>query len=134
MAPWFRLTVLEGGAHIDVARSGGGIPAGEAGATHETTRSGACSAQAPDTAAAAGAAAFASVGSKGKRPRKESAASVLREYIQTKIDAEEQRTARDAEKRNLDAEIHTDSTVTENDLRRAMVDMVSAYAERARRQ
>jgi len=121
-----------GGAHNVVARSGGGIPAGEAGAAHETTRSGACAAPAPDTAAAAGAAASASVGSKGKRPRKETAASVLREYIQTKIDAEEQRSARDAVKRELDAETHTDSTVTENDLRRAMVNMFNAYAERAR--
>jgi len=74
------------------------------------------------------------VGSKGKRPRKETAASVLRDYIQTKIDAEKQRSARDAEKRKLDAETHTDSNVTENDLRRAMVDMFNAYAERARRQ
>jgi len=124
----------EGGALNVVAHSGGGIPAGEADAAHETTRSGACAASAPDMAAAAGPAASASVGSKGKRPRKETAASVLREYVQTEIDAEEQRSARDAEKRKLDAETHTDSTVTENDLRRAMVGMFNAYVERARRQ
>ncbi|OSX78088.1 hypothetical protein BU14_0121s0016 [Porphyra umbilicalis] len=123
-----------GGALNVVAHSGGGIPAGEADAAHETTRSGACTASAPDMAAAAGPAASASVGSKSKRPRKETAASVLREYVQTEIDAEEQRSARDAEKRKLDAETHTDSTVTENDLRRAMVGMFNAYVERARRQ
>lgn len=77
------------------------------------------------------AAAFTAAATKRKRKRKDTAPGVFREYISTKLAQDKAREEQEAGRAAASGAARGASGVTEDDVRRAMVNMLDAYAAKA---